>query len=232
MITIKRPKDNLAEWVQGISSEAYHADKHIVSSTSLKSILKSPASFLTAMTEVKPDTEAFRFGRMFHMALLEPKEFDEQYIIQPDFGDLRTKAGKDKKADWVNANLCAGAEAMTQDEAIKIKAMVDSVMDHRDSFMLAGMKEVSGYYTDPVTGISCKIRPDCFHQSLNVLIDVKTTQNCAMDEFSKEIANRLYHFLLAIAKVRLIKVIKVVEFSRNFCKPNLNFSSTSFIIDH
>jgi hypothetical protein len=69
-----------------------------------------------------------------------------------------------------------------------------------------GAREVSGYFADPETGLMNRIRPDFLSFNLNALVDIKTTDDCEMNAFSRTIWNYRYDFQLAMYSegVRLI----------------------------
>ena len=197
MINIIRDKEFKPIWRQSVNSEAYHQDKTAIGSTTLKTILKSPKHFLASYTEVKQDTEAFRFGRMFHEALLEPHHFTENYKIEPVV-DMRTKLGKETRAEF-EATLKPHQGRITQIEFDKIQAMIAAIQAHKDyKFLQGGIAECAGYYADPETGILCKVRPDYFNPEYNLLVDIKTTQDCNRESFAKDIAKFRYQFQMGM----------------------------------
>lgn len=184
---------------ENVPNEVYHSDKTAVSSSALRTILKSPATFLHNLNSFKKETVAMRLGSVLHMALLEPKEFERLYVKQPYFGDQRTPANRMKKEEWFKT-LPQGAVTVSDDEYQTILGMIESIMRHHEACALlkTGKAEMSGYYRDPLTGIHCRIRPDLFDEKDGVLIDVKTTPNCSIEEFSKTIHKYRYDFQMAM----------------------------------
>lgn len=199
-IKIERPSQFEATWIEQQDSEAYHADKTAVSSSVLKTILKSPASFYSQFLEGKEETnDAFRLGSAVHMALLEPKKFFHYYLKQPDFGDQRSSKNREKKEEWMKAQA-PKAIILNEAEYIRIEGMINSVMKHPDASNLlkGGQPEISGYYCDPETNIKCRIKPDFINFDLMMMIDVKTTQDCTRDAFIRSILKYQYDFQLAM----------------------------------
>lgn len=189
-------------WDETLSNEEYHSDKTAVSSTSLKKILKSPASFYSAYLDSGHEqSEAMRLGSMIHLALLEPKKFFSNYVKEPKFGDLRSTVNRKAKEEWLlqlkqeNPN----AVALSEEEYIRVEGILNSVNAHRDASALLkyGQTEITGYFRDPATGIKCKIRPDLVNFELMTLLDVKTTIDCTQESFSKSIWNYRYDFQMA-----------------------------------
>lgn len=199
-IQLERVSQFEGTWNEDQSSEAYHADKTAVSSSALRKILKSPATFYSYVVEaMHEESDSLRFGSAFHMALLEPKKFFASYVKQPSFGDLRSAKNREARDEWKKAQL-PSAVILSEENYIRLEGMLNSVLKHRDACALLkhGKAEISGYYADPETSIKCKIKPDFINFDLMTLLDVKTTQDCSSDAFSKSIWSYRYDFQLAM----------------------------------
>lgn len=187
-------------WNETLSNEAYHADKTAVSSSGLKHLIKSPKHFkkLYLETESSPDTTAMRFGRIVHLALLEPNKFKDKVKCVPDFGDLRLVVNREKKKEWL-AGLPEGVEFVSTKEYDALLQVIDSVIENKSasSLIKGGVFECSGFFRDPETGISCKIRPDIMRLDLAVLPDVKTSSFPDKETFSREIWKYRYDVQMA-----------------------------------
>lgn len=196
------------EWRENVPEEVYHADKTAVNSSSLRKILKSPASFKASFWGEKQEpTDAMKFGTLVHQAILEGPKFRERYVVAPEFMGF-TKDGrpsaqsaeaKRKKAEWYAEQEMMQRLVVTQEEMDKLMGMIDSVVNHKDAFSLLKncVTEVSGYFACPKTGILNRIRVDALERNLNALIDVKTTTDCSIEAFSKTIWNYRYDFQMA-----------------------------------
>lgn len=187
-------------WREGQPEDEYHADSTAIGSGRLKTILKSPATFMNMMTKppVGP-TEAFRFGRLVHLAILEPAKFRERVIVAPDFGDQRSSVNRNSKETWYK-NVHPLNVVCDPEDHETLKGMMTALLNHEHAFRLLkdGKTEISGYYRDPETGIKCRIRPDFLGFKLNVLVDLKTTRDCEMEEFSRACWQYRYDFQLAM----------------------------------
>jgi hypothetical protein len=187
-------------WNEKQTMAEYHADKTAIGSGKLKTILKSPRTFRAVYEEEqREDTDAFQFGRLVHLAILEPAKFEQTVKLMPDFGDQRSSKNRDAKAAWL-AELPPGTELCTQEQLDDLRGMIDSLMAHKEAFaaLKNGKTEISGYYRDSETGIKCKIRPDFLQFELNALVDLKTTRDCTREAFSRTVWQYRYDFQLAM----------------------------------
>ncbi len=202
------PPDFKAHWAEGVPNDAYHADRTSISSTGLRRVLKSPRTFRAAMDgpPVEP-TEAMKFGTLVHQVILEGADFLKRYVVMPEFVGLtkdgrastRSAAAAEKREEWLTEQALSGNIITTQKEIDDIRGMLDSVMAHEDAFRLLknGVTEISGYFTDPDTGIKCRVRPDFLSFDLMALVDLKTTRDVEMEAFSRTIWNLRYDFQMS-----------------------------------
>lgn len=165
-----------------LTNAQYHSGPGI-SKSGLDHIAHCPSS-LPWSREAPVDEEklkAMDFGTALHCLLLEPEEFDKQFIVAPKF-NLRTNAGKE---EWENFQLEHDDKIiMTAEEWRKLQIMQGSVMAHptaRWIFEQAGVNEASIYWTDDDTGEMCRIRPDRILTDHHIIVDVKTV--AGMDSF-------------------------------------------------
>lgn len=161
-----------------ISNDEYHAHPAI-SKTKLDLIADNPHSMAWAGA-CKVDHEklsTFDFGDAMHAICLEPDRLHEDFAIMPDF-NLRASAGKYAKAEFEKEN--SNKKILSAKEHKKLILMYDSVMSHpqaRDLIEAEGVCEGSYFWTDEVTGLDCKCRPDKEIESRSILTDIKTTDS-------------------------------------------------------
>jgi hypothetical protein len=181
----------------GLSNEAYHALK-AVSPSQIKILRRSPLhyfdQFLAEDREKKPPTEAMLKGTALHTAILEPQLWDSTIAVPPHAFDRRTKVGKELAAEF--AKESAGKIVLSPDDADEVRRMADAVRNHpaaRFLLELPGRREASYTWTDQVTGLECKTRPDWHSEDRRIVVDVKTAQDASRAEFSRSISNYEYH---------------------------------------
>lgn len=197
---IDSPAENaLAVWEENMPERLYHADRSAVSQSALKELIqKSPLHFhykWSLRDGDDPPSDAQRIGTLLHLALLEPEKYAARVVVSKKF-DRRTKEGK-AGAKAFEASLPPDAIVADESEKKQIEAMAMSVM----SDPMAGpilrsatmRKELTGYFTCPITGVRCRIRLDGYDASGDrIIIDLKTIEDASDDSISKSIWNWRY----------------------------------------
>lgn len=179
-----------------MTNHEYHARPE-VSRSDLWHLSKTPLHYLYSYSRTNPteETPAMFFGSAQHKAVLEPYEFDEEYVVMPSGIDRRTKEGKDKYAAFLDQ--AAGRKILTEEQMDTIIEMNKELQRNQLAVdLLNGSHEQSFFWTDPETGISCKIRPDCLtvYNGKPYIVDYKTTDSCADGHF--EASCRKYGYKL------------------------------------
>lgn len=103
-----------------------------------------------------------------------------------------------KKQDWLDAfTQFTGKLPVSQSEWDKARLMTDAIKNDDRAVKLFsfpdGKREVSCFWTDPVTGIAYRVRPDYMSVAGNILADIKTTKAVGKEAFEWEINNWGYH---------------------------------------
>jgi hypothetical protein len=178
----------------GVPESVYHARKlGVVNKSALDKIHKTPAHY-RAWVDWSQDEEtpALAFGKALHCAVLEPEVFALRYVVQPGFGDLRTKEGKVARDAWLANN--ASKIAITAEDAKRIDGIRASLAAHpKAALLIGGQSEVTLRWDDADTGLPCKARADYYRPDLDACIDLKTTIDASPDGFAKSCANYRYH---------------------------------------
>ena len=156
---------------EGISEAQYHRRVlGMANKGGLELALKAPAAYYAWATSTVADepTPAMLFGKLFHMALLEPA----LYAAQPKPTTARGRA-----------------------DAETIYAMVRAVQQHPLAWALVGRgrAEVTARWRDATTGIECKARGDVWVPELATLADVKSTTDASPEAFARTVENFGYH---------------------------------------
>ncbi|MFI5342841.1 MAG: PD-(D/E)XK nuclease-like domain-containing protein [Chlamydiales bacterium] len=169
---------------QHISYEDYAAQPGIRSSH-LQMMKRSPAHYEWGIQNPKADTDAMAFGRVVHSMLENGERFLDTIKIEPEFTGL-TKDGKlsklsgeakDKKAAWY-ADLKPGTEVVSQEEHAKCVKILRNISEHTSlkKLLKGGMREVSGWVQDDITGETLQFRPDIITTD-GFIMNFKTTRD-------------------------------------------------------
>ena len=164
-------------------------------------MLKSPRTFFeqykTGAVRTDP-TPAMKLGQLIHTAILEPKKFREDFVIQPDFGPMQSKTNREKRDAWrreVDGKLIVEPQQLEQ-----IVGIVERVMEHeRAREMLTGGKsEGWAYAWNERFDRYLLGRPD-FVTNDGITVEVKTTsKGVDLNSFRREAFNHDYHGQLAL----------------------------------
>lgn len=152
-----------------------------LSKSAMDKIKISPAHYKASLEEPEKQTDALRFGSLLHCLVLEPKNYERDFAIEP-IVNKRTNEGKDILQQFYNENINKTIISQEQyDLALKLK---ESIFKHSIAKKLLEAKgdtEISLFWER--NGVKLKARPDKIVD--DILIDLKTTTNASPDEFYK-----------------------------------------------
>ena len=158
----------------GMADPEYRQDGAL-STSLLKEMGKSPKRFHAKWTGLIPDidTECFRFGRLFHMYVLEPERWESEVVVCPD--ERADRRQKENKEWWAKAKS-NGAEIIKEKELQKVIAMADSFRSLPEIQSMQGSRnELSIFANGFRRGIDTKCRIDM--EKDGVVVDIKTTRD-------------------------------------------------------
>ena len=186
----------VADLLFDLPAEKYHQRVlGEVSNSGIKQALRSAAHYKAWVeTTDEHDTPTFAFGRAFHAALLEPDRFAQAWAVQPDFGDLRTKAARESRDAWRSGH--PNVACIPQEDMDRIHAMIAAVLVHpwARRAVRDGHSEVTVRWSDDTTGLPCKARADYYVDGKTpFVLDVKTTLDASPEAFARDIAKYGYH---------------------------------------
>lgn len=167
-----------------------HAEYSLLDGITASAIKAGATSMLHmrhAVTTERPDTPAMAFGRLVHMAVLEPASLARCAVWE---GDKRTKAWKEFQA----AN--EGREILTADQAESLNAISANVRANRQiADLLAGCEyERPAQWDRPASYGTGKCRFDAVRKE--TVIDVKSCSALSQVNAEKATFRYLYHLQL------------------------------------
>lgn len=180
--------------VDGLSAEHYHADTTSISSSGLRALLAPgcPAQFKYDRDNPQAPKREFDLGNAVHAAVLGE---GHDIVEITEFSDY-------KKADaraLRDAAYAANKVPLLPKEKAQVDAMAKAVREHPLAGPLfapgSGVAERSIYWTDPATGVRCRVRPDWLKQlpGTTLCVDLKTTTDANPEACSKAIESYSYH---------------------------------------
>jgi len=165
----------------------YHSDANAVSSSALKSLVRSPAHMRAYLAGHCEETASQRLGSAVHAAVFEPQRFARDYVVWN--GDRRGR----KWLDFSRMN--AGREILSIKELARVEQCAQAVLvapavhDDQQTYTVAdliqyGQVERNVYWLDETTGLTCRMRADLMIQ--HVTLDLKTTDDARAGEFVRQ----------------------------------------------
>ena len=172
----------------------YHKDTTKVSKSGLDLINKSPLHYWNRYLNpksVEKKTAALTVGGAFHCRILEPGEWGKRYAIAPST-DRRTKDGKEIWTRFQENHK--DYEIITRDEDYMIERMTDAIWAHNQASLI--LKKLT--ITEQVfTHDDLKCKPDGI-TSLNIVVDLKTTDDASPYAFGRSAAKYRYDVQAAL----------------------------------
>ena len=194
----------------------YHGYREAISKSRLSNIAVCPAYFKWCEDNPTEPSEDMVVGSAFHKIVLEPETFGDEFVVMPNF-DRRTKEGKLKYAEFVEQS--EGKTVITQEQYGTICGMLASIMSNPYARKLInGNIEQSMYWTDELTKVECKCRPDVWRKVADrvVITDLKSTKSVMPNDFMRDVVK--YHYDLQTAMYR-----EGVSKNLNMPKDNIDF---------
>ncbi|MGW5636680.1 PD-(D/E)XK nuclease-like domain-containing protein [Streptomyces sp. NPDC003832] len=173
----------------GLSADEYHADRTSISSSGLRALLNPgcPAQFKYDRDNPAGPKREFDLGNAVHAAVLG-EGCDIVEINYPDYKKLDARAARDDA-------YAAGLVPLLPKEKKQVDDMAAAIRRHRIAGPLlapgTGIAEQSIYWTDPGTGVRCRVRPDWLRGP--IIVDLKTIADASPDACSKAIESYSYH---------------------------------------
>lgn len=155
----------------------YHCDLLVQSCSLLKAALVSPAHYEQQFTEPPKTSKQMDMGSLLHTLVLEPSQLPFQYAIFPGERDGRDKDFKQfvqASGDRVVIDELELHEArMLAERVLHRRIRLSSGDGGREfgAYLAESEREVSVYYTDPGTGMPCRVRFDALHP--DIIFDLK-----------------------------------------------------------
>ena len=180
----------------------YHGYREAISKSRLANMAVCPAYFKWCEDNPQEPSEDMVLGSAFHKIVLEPETFDKEFMIMPHF-DRRTKEGRLGYENLMNKVQGECITLITKEQYDTICGMRDSIMSNPYARKLInGNIEQSMYFTDDLTKVECKCRPDVWRKVADrvVITDLKSAKSVMPNDFMRDCVK--YHYDLQTAMYR------------------------------
>ena len=175
----------------------YHGYREAISKSRLANMAVCPAYFKWCEDNPQEPSEDMVLGSAFHKIVLEPETFGDEFVVMPQV-DKRTTQGKLIIAEFIIES--AEKTVITQEQYDTICGMRDSIMSNPYARKLInGNIEQSMYFTDDLTNVECKCRPDVWRKVADrvVITDLKSAKSVMPNDFMRDVVK--YHYDLQTA---------------------------------
>ena len=176
-----------------LTAEEYHADLTSVSSSGLRALLDPgcPAQFHYDRHHPQPPKREFTFGHVAHKLVLGEGS-QVEIVDYPDWKKLDAREQRDTAHDEGRIPILAKDYATAE-------AMAEAIRQHPIAGGLfapgTGRAELSLYWTDPATGVRCRVRPDWLKEmpGITLGVDYKSCRDANPTAVSRAIRDYSYH---------------------------------------
>lgn len=196
----------------------YHGYREAISKSRLGNIAVCPAYFKWCEENPIKPSDDMVLGSAFHKIVLEPDTFDKEFMIMPNF-DRRTKEGRLGYENLMNKVQGGCITLITKEQYDTICGMRDSIMSNPYAKKLInGNIEQSMYWTDELTKVECKCRPDVWRKVADrvVITDLKSTKSVMPNDFMRDVVKYHYDLQTAMYREGVSKVLGVPKENIDF----------------
>lgn len=175
----------------GLTDAKYRAVSAVSNSMLSRFAAATPRHFKEAK-EFKGSPES-ELGIAVHSLYLTPELFKYEYV-QAQVVDRRTKDGKEAHALFLATH--EGKRVLPHYDYQRCEAIVSELAQHKELGRLRDgcESEVSIFWRDNLSGLSCKGRLDLYSQKAAHVFDLKTTSKLATErDFQRAVVQRGYH---------------------------------------
>lgn len=160
--------------------------------STLKLLRESAMAYRYGLTHQREESAALAMGRLVHSLVFEPETFGRDYAIW-EGGRRQGKEWDEFKAQHDGKTIFKADEideATAMADAVRLRPLVAPYLE-------GGQFEQPLMWTDEVTGLRCKARPDWILPDQRILLDLKTTVSIEGRRFGNAAARYGYHCQLA-----------------------------------
>lgn len=201
-----------------------HLGKHALSSSSIKTIIKSPKTYRNVIkygSDTASESPALIAGKIFHWMILEPHKIDELKFV--DASTRNTKIYKEAKEEHGEVYLTKEKHASER--------LADALFRNEAALELLNKAEFEVPAIEMMEGIAIRGKADILKD--NEIIDIKTSQDLntfrySADKYGYDLQAWLYCQLFNVEKFTFLVIdkgscdIAIFETSEEFLEKGRN----------
>ncbi len=192
-------------WHEDVPMPTYIADPALSSSGELK-IDNTPKEYKHDQDNEREETAAMIEGTALHLAVLEPNLFDDYYVVLGQceaykkddtrctnegiyYRDGMSYCGVRSHDPYEKEPMEPGIHILKDSQMERLRHATEAVLSHKIAsqyFRGQGRSELTGIWTDPATGVRCKIRIDREIARASHHVDLKYTQFLSDEGFRRQ----------------------------------------------
>jgi exodeoxyribonuclease VIII len=139
----------------------------------------------------RKDSAAFAMGHAVHCLALEREKFDKRFAVAPKV-DRRTTAGKVAWAEYLAD--CEGKTVLDEQDHADAVACVQALNNHPEfATIMAQPRRVEVEHQFDLFGHRFKARLDCVIDSMELILDIKTTDDASPHRWQWSAVDYGYH---------------------------------------
>ena len=205
MITLLNGETYLKEEILGLMMQDSfyygHLGQYALSSSSLKTLLKSPKTYRNVLKYGSSDTPALIQGKLLHWMVLEPHKIQELKVV--DATTKTTKAYKEAKAEH--------GEVYLRKEINEAERLTDALLRNEAVLQLLNKAEFEVPAVEMIEGLPFRAKADILKEDM--VIDLKSSQDLnsfrySADKFGYDLQAYLYLKMFDKKKCTFIVVDK------------------------
>ena len=153
-----------------------HLGKHALSSSSLKTLLKSPKTYRNILKygDANGDSPALAAGKLVHWMILEPHKIDKLHFV--DASTKNTNKYKDAKERY--------GEVFLTKERSAAERLADATLRNEAALKLLNKSEFEVPAIDMIEGLAFRGKADIIQE--DTIIDYKTTADLSTFRYSAD----------------------------------------------
>ena len=164
-----------------------------LSYSSIKEFAKSPRQFINYRNKPKETTPALVYGQALHCMLLEPQEFNNNFVVIPKL-DMRTKDGKETYARLEAESV--GKTMIQADLHNELFSLTQYISSNPEFEVLMDGAQTEVEERIDIHGLPFVTIKDIV--KANGVVDIKSVQSGQIDTLIKDFFNYQYHIQTAI----------------------------------